>query len=185
MKNSLISSWKDAQAIAPTAVKRLNADPVLMLAAAANPILALRRLGYDIAPLFLEEFQDRLRFGPRGAVRLRQLRTEIFAQLGYEFELQSPAEVERVLRDRLGMDDVPSGAPTFSLKHDVDDPLECAHGRHPVIAAILEFRRLNARAPELAPPDLFEELLAGKHQLPELRLHARFHSRIDGKSDKG
>lgn len=170
------SSWNDARAVAPTVAERLNRDPALLLAAAANPILALRRLGYEIAPGFVEEFSDRLRFGIRGAARIRQLRKEIFTQVGHEFDLQSPVALERVLRDRLGLPAVPPGAPTLPTRRPFTDPLESVRAQHPVMAAILEYRQLDARAPALAPPDLFADVLEGKHRLPALRLRARLHA---------
>jgi hypothetical protein len=71
MQQQVIDSWKEAQTVAPTVLERLNADPSLLLAAASNPILALQELGYDISPSFREEFVDRVRFGARGATRLR------------------------------------------------------------------------------------------------------------------
>lgn len=180
MQSKVIGTWKDAQAIVPAVLPRLNSDPALLLAAAANPILALQSLGYDIAPSFLEEFADRLRFGARGAVRIRQLREEIYAVAGGAFDLTSPRDVEHVLFDRLKLSRPPYSLasdalrpPDFSIVHDAKDPLEPLRGQHPLVDALLEFRRLNAHAPGFAPPDLFEEIRAGKHQTPIVRLHAR------------
>ncbi len=176
----VIGSWKEAQAVAPAIVARLNDNPRLLLAAAANPVLALRNLEYEIAPSFLEEFVDRLRFGPRGAVRMRQLRQEIFSQAGRVFDLNSPSEIEHVLFERMKIPkpwDVALEAChplEFRFTHDVKDPLEPLRGHHPLIELLLEFRRLNARAPGFAPPDLFEEIRAGKHRIPVVRMHARF-----------
>lgn len=181
MSQQLIGSWKEAQTVAPTVLERLNADPPLLMAAASNPVLALEELGYHIAPSFREEFVDRVRFGTSGATRFRQLRKKIFSEAGGSFDLDSPAEIDRVLFDYLklsrpayvGMETF--HAPDFSFTHHPEkEPLEAFRGQHPLVDSLLEYRRQNARAPNLATRELFDEIRAGKHRIPVVRLHARF-----------
>jgi hypothetical protein len=179
-----ISSWKEAQTVAPVVLERLNADPPLLMAAASNPLLALQELGYDITPSFREEFIDLVCFGTRGAIRLRQLKKEIFSQAGKVFDLDSPDETEQILFERLNLPRPLYTAevealrtPDFSytLQHK-KDPLEALRGQHPLVDSLLEFRRLNARASKLATRELFDEIRAGKHQIPVVSLRARFKS---------
>jgi DNA polymerase family A len=177
-----ISSWKEAQTIAPTVLERLNADPSLLMAAASNPLLALQELGYEMSPSFREEFVDLIRFGTRGAIRLRQLRKEIFSQAGKVFDLDSPSELERLLFEHLNLPRPPStaeikalSAPDFSYtQQHKKDPLATLREQHPLVDLLLEYRRLNARAPGLAPREFYDEIRAGKHQIPVVSLRVRF-----------
>jgi hypothetical protein len=181
MSQHLISSWKEAQTVAPTVLERLNADPPLLMAAASNPILALEELGYNIAPSFREEFVDRVRFGTRGATLLRQLRKKIFSEVGVRFDLDSPTEIGRIIFDHLKLHRPAYAemetfrAPDFSFtRHYEKEPLEPFRGQHPLVDSLLEYRQLNARAPNFATRELFDEIRAGKHRIPVVRLHARF-----------
>jgi hypothetical protein len=187
-----IASWKDAQAIAPAVVERLNQDPALMLAAAANPILALRCLGYEIAPKFVDEFSDRVRLGHRGAARLRQLRREAASHLGPEVDLRVTGDVERALANRLGMKDLSrvhrdaertsrSSGTEHSGEARTSDPLAHLADRHPVMPLILEFRQIDAQAPQLATPEIFESLRSGQRAVRGLRLRARFQSKVSSR----
>ncbi len=181
MPKRAISSWKAAQALVPAILERLNADQPLLLAALANPLFALEELGYEIAPSFEQELVDRIRFRAKDAVRIRQLREEIFAQAGGAFDLESERETVRILFERLtlpraaydGMQAL--RAPDFSFRRErTRDPLEALRGEHPLVDSLLEFRRLNARAPKLAPRELYNEIKAGKHRLSLTKLHVRF-----------
>lgn len=185
MPTHVIGSWNAAQALLPAILEKLNSNPPLLLAALASPLLALEELGYEIAPSFREELTSRLRFSPQDAARIRQLRDEIFTHAGRSFDLESPAETESVLFDHLKLRRPPYSAgkqalqaPAFRFSHEQEkDPLESLRGQHAAVDALLEFRKLDARAPKLAPRELYDEIKGGKHALPLTRLHARLKTR--------
>ena len=185
MSKEVLGTWKTTQALVPAILEKLNSDPPLLLAALANPLLALEELGYEIAPSFREELTDRLRFNPRDSVRVRKLRDEIFTHVGRSFDLESPAETQRVLFDHLKLRRPPYSAgkqtlqaPSFRFTHEQEkDPLESLRGQHAAVDALLEFRKLDGSAPKLAPRELYDEIKAGKHALPITHIRARLKTR--------
>ena len=184
MPKQVIQTCKAAQALVPAILEQLNSNPPLMLAALANPVLALEELGYEIAPAFREELIDRLRFGPRDSVRIRKLREAVFAHTK-RFDLDSPAETERVLFGHLKLRRPPYSAAKEALQAPAyrsawepgRDPLESLRGQHEAVDALLELRKLDASAPRLAPREVYEAVRAGKHPLPITRVHARVKAR--------
>jgi len=193
MPKQVIGTWKNAQALVPDILEKLNSDSPLLFAALANPLFALEELGYEIAPSFCQELTDRLRFSPRDSVRVRQLRDQIFEHAGRRFDLESPTEIENVLFEHLKLRRPPhSGgkrtlqAPLFRFRHEHEkDPLESLRGLHVAVDALLEFRKLDARAPKLAPRSLYNEIRSGKHALPMTHIHARLKKRDTPRDDRG
>lgn len=179
--SKIINSWEQLQQQIVSILEQINANSSLSVAAAANPIHALEEIGYEINPIARPEIEDRLRFEPRTAVQLRQLRAVIFEQAGHSFDLNAPAELQRVLFDELkipvpGHNSYQQGQkcsrpdtnplpPQLSWVPKVEDPLEVLRGTHQVIEPLLEYRRLEASAPRLAPRNLYNEVRQGKRQL--------------------
>src|SRR5579859_4078776 len=100
--NKRLSSWQSAQKQVVAILASLNKQPDLMLAAAANPLLALRELGYEIDPQVEQEFEDRIRFGTHYGPRLAGLRQQIFQIAGRQFDLDSAEELAAVLSSLTG-----------------------------------------------------------------------------------
>lgn len=192
-----IGSWEELQQQIQAILERVNADPDLAAAAAINPILALEELGYELEPGARQEVEDRLRFDPREAVRLRQLRKAAFEQAGREFDLDSPDELGRLLFEELRIpipqpekkrprQKRPAARPDtrplphrFSGQPEAEDPLEALHGAHPVLEPLLEYRRLEASRPRLASRSLYEQVRQGKRRLAIRNLRGRLKAPPD------
>jgi hypothetical protein len=196
-----LESWEQLQQQAPQLLDRLHAAPALMLAAAANPLLALEELGYAIAPAVRQDFSDRLRFGAGGALRLRRLRERIFEHAGHPFDLESAAELQGVLFAELRLAPAPAPSPAKAAAGPPDlgplpvrtrfgasgsaaagapaaaaDPLAALGLKHPIITPLLEYRSLEASQPRLASRELWDEIRQGRHAVPITSLVARLQS---------
>ena len=73
-----ISSIADVQKRIGAIIVEINTNPGLALSAAVNPILALEELGYVIDPEARSEIEERVRFSPKKAALLRELRADMF-----------------------------------------------------------------------------------------------------------
>ncbi|MEQ8957291.1 MAG: hypothetical protein RLP02_05095 [Coleofasciculus sp. C2-GNP5-27] len=179
--SKVIDSWENLQQQIKSILEQINANSNLTLAAAANPLYALEEIGYKINPTARPEIEARLRFEPRTAVQLRQLQAAIFEQVGHPFDLNDPAQLQRVLFDELKISvpghnsynqeqndsrlDTSPLVPQLSWIPKVEDPLEVLCGAHPVIEPLLEYRRLESSVPRLAPLSLYQEVRQGKRRL--------------------
>ena len=175
-----LNSWKQAQQQVGDILAALNADPALMLAAASNPLLALQDLGYEVGENVQQEFEDRIRFEPADAQRLRSLREEIFKIAGEPFDLNSPEAVSKILSrlvnykstHSLSVTEVAPPLPTSDEKI-ASDPLEKLRGLHPIIEPLLEYRHLDASTPRFASREVYDEIRQRKRAAPLTRLKAR------------
>lgn len=182
----------------PVIVKRLNDEAALALRAAANPLLVLQEMGIELTDRLAAEVELRLRFRPEQVERLQQLRADIQKRAGEAFDVDDPAQVHRVLFDRLKLSPLPPPAQPVviarsqvarvyqsSPRHELDhpwtapgsvrrpDPLERLHDTHPVLPPLLEYRALQASQPPLASRELVERLARGDAALPKIRIRAR------------
>jgi DNA polymerase-1 len=180
-----IESWEQLQGEVEPILDRLNADPELAIAAAVNPLYALEELGYELDPQASPQIEDRLRFDPRTVIRLQRLRATIFEYAGREFDLRSSDELRQLLFEELSLP-VPEPPPDTSplppqiggqpRSEPVLDPLEVLSDAHPIMESLLEYRRLEASRPRLAPRHLYEEVRQGKRRLPIRDIRARLQS---------
>ena len=72
--------------------------------------------------------------------QLAQLETSICAQAGYQFNLNAPQQLAKLLFEDLGL---PSGRRTKTGFSTDADTLEALRERHPVVAQVLEHRQLQ------------------------------------------
>ena len=79
-------------------------------------------------------------FGAELTARIATLQKEIFAQVGYEFNLNSPKQLGKALFEDLGL---PHGKKTKSGFSTSADVLEKLSGDYPVVASLLEYRTLS------------------------------------------
>jgi len=191
-KERVIDSMRDLERLVPAIVKEINADQELALRAAANPLLALGELGYTLSPELRAEAARRVRF-PRAALeRLNGLADDISRLAGERVDPGSPPELERILFEKLKLPRVdlsqappyerkrperpavqaPLRAPTRGAPTPVD-PLERLRGAHQIIEPLLEYRRIDASRPRLAPRELYEQIKRGAKSLPATRIRAR------------
>jgi hypothetical protein len=180
--------WSELQAELPTILGRLQDDQPLARAAAANPIYALEELGYEVDPAQRQEIEDRLRFRPRVATRLRQLRRRIFKEVGGEFDLRSPDDVRAALETvgatpgqtkapRLQIQDYGPPRPRVAWAEPDEDRLEQLRGSHAVLEPLLEYRHLEASEPRLAPRWLYDEIRSGERQTPLVHIRGVLKAR--------
>ncbi|HSD85135.1 MAG TPA: DNA polymerase I [Anaerolineae bacterium] len=100
-------------------------------------LLNMELAGVKIDAAFLNEMAQRLE------VRLKDLEQQICQLVGYEFNLNSPAQLGEALFGKLALK-APGERKTFTGKVSVAaDVLESMQGLHPVINLILEQRQLS------------------------------------------
>ena len=178
MPKHIIDSLKSLHQHLPEILKKINADPQLAIAAAANLLYAVEELGFQIDPKVRSELEDNLRFKPKTITRLKQLRQEIFKQTNRQFDLNSQEELHKVLyvdlklpaeglktgkKERLAhLAETAPLPPQVGWAPKVADPLAKLQGKHPVMEALLEYRRLEASEPRLASQEVYQDLRRGK-----------------------
>jgi competence ComEA-like helix-hairpin-helix protein len=200
MTRHSVGSWEQLQTNIESILEQMNASPQLALAAAANPLLALEELGYDIDPAARSEITRRLRFSPRIAVRLRQLEDEVAAIAGRRVDLDSAEDLQRLLFKELRLDargdseddyqqkaqhkqgwspslDTRPLPPDLSSIGKRDDPLRVLEGKHKVMEPVLEYRRLEASTPRLASKQDYERVREGQIQLGVEKIRGRLKGR--------
>ena len=194
MAKKKIDSWEELQQQITAILSQINADQSLALAAAMNPVLALEELDFEINPETRPSIEDRIRFNPRTAVKLKDLRELIFRHAGHPFDINSPEELEKVLFDELQIE---SGSPGKANKGTqqlsekprrpstkplpyrrkgaapAQDELEVLRPAHPVMEPLLDYRKLDASRPRLAPRRAYEAVRQGKRRLPVERIRGR------------
>jgi len=199
MKTTYIYSWEDLQKNVQVILKELNQDENLTLAAAANPILALKELGYEIDSSIRWEVEMKLRFRSlRKQTRLKKLQNQIFKLAGKRFDLESAESLKGVLftdlkipipvtakndrknqQRKIGEPIVPNTAPLpiqNSYTVSVKDPLDILRGKHEIIDSLLEYRQLEASKARFAPVNTYEAIRNRKMNLPITKIKARLKS---------
>ena len=189
MSKKSFHSWDEIREQIPSLISKVNRDQSLALAASVNPLLALEELGYEIDAEARIDIEERLRFEQRTAVRLKQLRKSIFEHARHPFDINSPDELARVLYDELQLITPSRGKTRYSQSSDrpstkplprqkqgsepAKDPLEIFREAHPVVEPLLEYRKLEATRPRLAPRDAYEAIRKGERQLPLTEISGR------------
>ncbi len=182
-----IASLDDLHRRLPEMVKQQETHPRLAIAALANPLLALERLGYTIASEIAREVAIRTRFRGEDAERLLTLDQALRTDLGDDADLDdAPTLAPRLLklmgetarkksvaaplREALHKPVIaaPIGRPPLA------DPLADFRAAHPVIDRLVTYRALDASRPRLASPALFEAILAGKAASPVTAARLRY-----------
>jgi len=204
--SSVIQSWDELRSAAPVVLAKLEDDPRGMVAALANPLLVLERLGWVVEGAARQEIVDRLRLGPGSSERLAQLRAAIREAVGHDVDPQSPEDIRRLL-DGLGLDGpgehssdtggyrqvrstpqhhLPVHIPPLGWRPEGpgEDPLDAWAGSHPVLDLALEYRRLDAARPAFAPPGIVEAVLSGRVQPAVTGARARFQPAARRRSPK-
>lgn len=189
MPKKLIHSWDQLREQISSLVSEVNRDQSLAFAASVNPLLALEELGYEIDPQSRPDIEERLRFEPRTAVRLKDLRQSIFRHAGHPFDINSADELGKLLFSELKLAPPargkgkaqqqtvrPSTKPLPRQRTGAEpakDPLEVLREAHPLVEPLLEYRRLEATRPRLAPRSSFDAIRKGKRQLPLTKISGR------------
>lgn len=202
--NRRIDSLPELRRRVPVILEQINADPSLALRAAANPLLALEEIGYDLSPELRTEVEQRVRFPEATRERMTELANKIHAAVPGRFDLDEPEDVARLLFDELQLPPLPQRVPlsTGKLQQVEDirpkprpklhplappfarpggprpvDVIEPLRDAHPVVPMLLEYRALQASSPPLAPPALYKRIARGEAEIPKLRIRARLQRR--------
>lgn len=190
-KKAQISSLRELQRLMPRLLKETAGNDRLLLAAAANPILALAQLGYEVAPEAAREIELRARFGEEEGAAYDALEKEIRALAGDAFNPEDRRVAQQVLERLLPRQESGKGKgkkqqePTMNGgrrkqileaakplaarrvgETAVKDPLTPFAESHPVIPLLLRWREMERRAPRFAPADLFQRILDEEVDLP-------------------
>lgn len=201
-KKAQISSLSELQQMMPRLLKETAGNNRLLLAAAANPILALAQLGYEVTPEAAREIELRARFGEEEGAAYDALEQEIRSLAGDAFNPEDRHVAQQVLERLLPRQEAAKGKgkkqqePTMNGgrrkqileaakplaarrvgETAVQDPLAHFAESHPVIPALLRWREMERRFPRFAPADLFQRILDEEVDLPiteiEFKLQAR------------
>jgi hypothetical protein len=193
VRSEPISSWEDLQKEISEILDRLNADTALGLAAAVNPVLALEELGYRFEASARPAIEARLRFGPKVAPRALELVDRMHDQLGHPVDAddddavrRAVAEVGIVLREPDAKGQAPHTrsaelrqAPQAPRRRPLrDEDLEPYRDAHPFIGTVLDYRKLAASAPRLAPRTDFDAIRRGERALPITRVTGRLRQGV-------
>jgi hypothetical protein len=176
----IINSWEDLQANVKKIISSLNKDEKLKFAAAANPILALEELGYEIAPGIRGFVEDKIRFKTKDVAKLKKLRESIFKTAGREFDIRSGSELNTVLFDELGLAAFDEkGCHLYHFvsgrkKKESPDDLEFYKELHPIIKPLLEFRILDASVAGFCSRDTYQKIRSGQFSInSDIKLNIR------------
>lgn len=185
-----INSLQELQRLMPRLLKETADQPSLLLAAAANPLLAVARLGYEVSPEAARAIEYRARFGESGGAAFEQLEADLFAAAGHPFDPADGPTLHRVLAELLPADEKQTAqkrpsAPAISRKQraallaaaesrpvgvpgqqPVRDPLADFAEVHPTIPLLVTWRRMNLQSPRFASAEVFDRILAGELELP-------------------
>jgi hypothetical protein len=207
-----IRSFQELRRRVPEILQRVNADPALALRAAANPLLALEEMGYDLTREVRAQVERHVRFSRADRERLDALSREIARVSPEPFDPDEPEELERILFQRLKLPPLPqrvripagpakttsrkAPTPVAARLHPLAppvvppgapkaaDPLEALRGAHAVVPPLLEYRRIQSSQPPLAPREVYERLR--RHdgtRVPEPR--RRIHARLKSAATPG
>lgn len=171
-----ISTYEELQSRLEEIVRAVAGDFRLALAAAANPLLALQELGYELQPRVSAIVEERARYSRLGRRRLREARRQVEAAAGHPFDPGAPEQLHTLLNGEFGL-----GIPTEFLgplsfrrppERDADALAEYAEA-HPVVPLLLAYRALLATAPPLADEDDYRRLRSGEIDPPLTQLRVR------------
>ncbi|MCB8980731.1 MAG: hypothetical protein H6657_25250 [Ardenticatenaceae bacterium] len=182
-----INSLPELQRLMPRLLKDAADQPSLLLAAAANPLLAMARMGYEVAPEAARTIEYRARFGEAGGAAFEQLQAELFQTAGQTFDPADGRILRRVLAELLPTEATQKGQKGQNVERKqrtalldaaesrpigvpgqqpLRDPLADYADLHPIIPLLVEWRRQNLQSPRFASEEVFDRILAGEQKLP-------------------
>lgn len=189
-----IESMRDLTRLVPSIVKEINADSALALRAAANPLLAVEELGYELEPSLRLTAERRVRFPESIANQLTKLADHIYSLAGEQFDIEADDEVRRVLFETLELsypdtlqqknaseqtrnEKRPTEQKARTSRSGANEPVTALllqlQGAHPIVEPLMNYRELSASEPRLAPPELYERIRRGEIQQPITHIQYR------------
>lgn len=178
-----INSIEQLRAVLPELLDRVNSDRVLALAAAANPLLFLREMGYSLSREVAAEIEERSRFSKSQIVQRRKVTARIDKIVNDKADLSSTESV-RALVTKLGLrdlrPDVDARPGASGVLYFSEAVLSKNRSRHPLYGALLDFRRIEAASRRFAPDTAYQAIRSGKINPLGLRLKARLSPKPKG-----
>jgi len=186
-----IGSREEILRLAPSLIEAVNADERLAILAAANPIMLMEDMGLRFTKEFKHHLERRFRFSAKTAEQLDGLEREIHEISSRSFDIDSPTELEHELFQRLDLpkpkglkgQDHPSKLLSYTASspasplppqvgwgQKIEDPLEELRGLHPIMEPLLEYRCIEAKAPRLAPLEVYMRIKGGDANLPVTKI---------------
>ncbi len=185
MKNQkTISSVKDLQLKMPKIIEEYGNNQEITVLALANPILALRKIGYQFTVEAEEQIETLIRFGPEGKEEYEKAESEIVNRSKEDFSLRDRKKLSSIvckcLSDSRGGDEktatgktskkkpaIPSlqevekilGESPVIVNGNYRDPLEVYAALDPIIPPLLTIRKLEAENPRLASEEDIPQIL--------------------------
>lgn len=194
-----IYSLRDLQLLMPRLLQKTADDNQLLLAALANPLLALAELGYEVSPEAAREIEVHARFGAEEGNAFRQLEADLFAAAGRPFDPADPEAVMAVLdqllpqkpgktaqasptdlsptRRKQLLDAARQQPPGVAGYTPKQDPLETFAAAHPIVPLLVRWRKLDRQSPRFAPPATFARIRSGELKLPIIRVELKLQDR--------
>jgi hypothetical protein len=196
-KKTQIDSLRTLQRNMPRVLKEGNANPALALAAAANPLLALEHLGYEIAPEARQEIELHARFGPDKADEVVALEKSIYKAAGSEFDLadgdavqetvyallqpakKGQAKEQKTQKQRVtqALEALRVSPTRIRIGKTAVDPLAEFTDLHPILPLLVEHRQLERQHPRFASRDVFDSILSGERKTAVTSLKFRLQDR--------
>ncbi|MGD0223985.1 MAG: hypothetical protein ABSF71_16775 [Terriglobia bacterium] len=167
-----LETLQQLQKHVPSIVKAVNANPSLALAAAVNPLFALEELDYQIPSSLRRTVEHRIRFSEEQCSHLEKLSAEIHRELGHHFDIESETELSQALHKALKSGEAKRLPAQLTLRPQMkwverqEDPLEHLRDAHPVMKALLEYRRIEASEPRLGSRELYDQVRSGAQPVP-------------------
>lgn len=175
MKTKTISTLRELQLKMPAIIKQHGDNTKIARAAIINPILALEEIGYKLSPSLKNELDYYIRFGPVRKKKLMALEKEIYAGVGKKFDLKDENAVKKYVHPLIAKKgkvkfQLPKTEYSFTIKATTgkakfsqkkSDPYEIYKDAHPVIAPLLEFRKIESSVARLGSAELFKKALKG------------------------
>lgn len=178
-----IDSVEELRAQLPAILAAANNDQNLALAAAINPLLFLEDIGFALSAVVVTEIEERGRFSKRQIVRRRKAVARIDELVGGKADLSSAEAISSTLT-RLQLNvrpDVERPGRVSGILNFSEAQLLRSKGKHALIEALIDFRRIEEAAREFAPRDIYRRVRAGKLAVPSsLRLTARLSTGTGG-----
>ena len=178
-----ISTIEQLRAVLPGLLDRVNSDRALALAAAANPLLFLKEMGYSLSREVTSEIEERGRFSKSQIVQRRKAIARINRIAKEEADLSSSTTMV-ALFVKLGLDNVRpdmEGSPgTPGVLSFSEAMLSRNRSRHPLYGALLDLRKIEASSRRFAPDAAYADIRSGKVRIPGLALKARLSPKPKG-----
>jgi hypothetical protein len=100
-KTRTIGSMEELFEVIPQVFETINADPALTMQFAANPLLLVEELGYELSDEMRHFAARRMRFSAETFERMVGLEAQIWEHAGERFDIDSEEALSTVLFDRL------------------------------------------------------------------------------------